>query len=86
MSPLSAGGFGKQLHASNARTSAAVVKKRNALGSSLPHEGCRPPHSSGQTKKPLPLNLGYRGLLRLYHRVGLVGMISTEVSKMAKLA
>jgi hypothetical protein len=72
MSPLSPGGFGKQLAASNAMMSAAVaingtlwevVFLMKPLGLLTP----------GQTKKPLPLNRSYRGLHRLYHRVEVCG-------------
>lgn len=69
MSPLSAGGFGRQLTASNARASAAGTTNGMRREIVFLMRTVRSPDSSGQTKQPLPLTLHYRGLHRLYHRV-----------------
>src|SRR6185503_17680643 len=73
MSPLSPGGFGRQLAASNAVMRAAVARNGTLREVVFLMKPLRPPDFSGQTKKPLPLNPDYRGLHRLYHRVAARG-------------
>jgi hypothetical protein len=74
-SPLSAGGFGRHERTSNAETNAAVARNGTLREVVFLMRTVRPPDYSGQTKKPLPLTLCYRGLLVYNTKSVLVGIV-----------
>src|ERR1051325_1343259 len=74
ISPLSVGGFGKQLPASNASTSATVAGTETLWDVVFLMRAVEPPHLSGQSEKLLPLGIGYRGWHVYTTELGLVGI------------